>query len=182
MSSDNSPLNYNQLVDTLQGLCQQKKSGTVLIATHDNNLARILLNVGRIVSIVFGQKRDGDAIALIREITSCRVKFSESVVGPHEGANLPATGTILRMLGVVVSAPGGAGTSAIEAALGIIEHELIEVLGPMASLIWGEHLEKAGKPLTPDTVTRLLQKVASEISDPAKRQRFKEQVEKKIRG
>jgi len=111
MSEDNAPLNYGQLVDALQNLCQQKKSGTILVATHDNNLARILLDSGRIVSIVFGQKRDSDAIALIREITSCRVKFSESVVGSHEGANLPATGTILRMLGGGASAPSGAGTS-----------------------------------------------------------------------
>lgn len=182
MSEANSPLNYGQLVDALQNLCQQKKSGTILVATHDNNLARILLDGGRIVSIVFGQKRDNDALALVRQITSCRVKFSESVVGPHEGANLPATGTILRMLGGGANTQGGAGTSALKAALGIIEQELIEVLGPMASLILGEHLEKAGKPLTPDVVTRLLQTVATEISDPVKRQRFKEQVEKKIRG
>jgi hypothetical protein len=182
MSEDNSPLNHGQLVDALQNLCQQKKSGTILVATHDNSLARILLDGGRIVSIVFGQKRDSDAIAMIREITSCRVKFSDSVVGPHEGKNLPATSTILRMLGGGTNAPGGAGTTAIDAALGIIEHELIEVLGPMASLIWGEHLEKAGKPLTPATITRLLQTVATEISDPGKRQRFKEQVEKKLRG
>ena len=183
MSEDNSPLNYGQLVNALQDLCQQKRSGTILVATHDNNLARILLDGGRIVSVVFGQKRDSDALVLVRQITSCRVKFSEGVVGSHEGTNLPATGTILRMLGGGgAKTPGGAGTTAIEAALGVIEQELIEVLGPMASLIWGEHLEKAGKPLTPATITRLLQTVASEISDPAKRQHFKEQVEKKIRG
>lgn len=182
MSEDNSPLNHDQLVDTLQDLCQQKKSGTVLVATHDNNLARILLEDGRIVSIVFGQKRDNDAIPLVREITNCRVKFSENVVGSHEGANLPATSTILRMLGGSANAPGGAGTSAIGTPLDIIEHELIEILGPMASLIWGELLEKAGKPLTPDAISRLLQAAAAEISDPGKRQRFKEQVEKKIRG
>jgi hypothetical protein len=182
MSEDNAPLNYGQMVDTLRDFCQQKKSGTVLVATHDNNLARILLDGGRIVSVVFGQMRGSDAIALIREIRSCRVKFSDSVVGSHEGVNLPATATILRMLGGGANAPGGAGTSAIEASLGIIEQELIEVLGPMASLIWDEHLEKADKPLTPDSITRLLQKAASEISDPGKRQRFKEQVEKKLRG
>lgn len=181
MSEDNSPLNHGQLVGALQALCQQKKTGTVLIATHDNNLARILLDDGRIVSISFGQKRDSDAIPLVREITNCRVKFSDSVVGSHEGANLPSTDTILRMLGGGATVPGG-GTTAIEASLGVIEHELIDVLGPMASLIWGELLEKAGKPTTPDALNRLLQAAAAEISDPGKRRHFVEQAEKKIHG
>ncbi len=182
MSADHSPLNYGQLVDTLRNFCQEKKSGTMLVATHDNNLARILLDDGKIVSVVFGQKRDSDAIAMVREITSCRVKFSDSVVGSHKSANLPATGTILRMLGGGANAPGGVGTTAIEASLEIIEQELVDVLGPMASLIWDELLAKAGKPLTPDAITRLLQTAANEISDPGKRQHFKEQVAVKLRS
>lgn len=182
MSEDNSLLSYDQMVGTLRNFCQQKKSGTMLVATHDNNLARILLDDGKIVSVVFGQKRDSDAIAMLREITNCRVKFSDNVVGSHTSANLPATGTILRMLGGGADAPGEAGKTSIRSPLEIIEHELVDVLGPMASLIWEELLAKAGKPLTPDAITRLLQMAAAEISDPAKRQHFKEQVAVKLRS
>jgi hypothetical protein len=172
--SPDEPLTYKQLIDQLQRFCVEKKTGTVLIATEDNQLARILLENGDITFLAFGQKQAQDAVALIREIKTGRVKFSEGQVGSSGKQVLPPTREMLQAL---------AGTRATPAAaLKIIENELIDILGPMGSIICAEHLKKIGDLTQASALTDFINAVAREIKDPTKTRRFKEDVLKKIGG
>ena len=182
MATDDSLLDNRALMAEIGRLCQQKKSGTLLIAAQDNSLARILLNSGEIVSMVLGQKHGPDVIPLIRSITAGRIKFSEGkAVGIRDSDSLPPTETVLRQLGAQQPAVRSASGVPIGAsALKLIEDELVELLGPMASLVWNEHLEKFAEPGRPENLARLIDAVAAEIGDPGKIQRFKQQVRGKL--
>jgi hypothetical protein len=172
--SPDEPLTYKQLIDQLQRFCAEKRTGTVLIATEDNQLARILLENGNISFLAFGRKQAQDAVAQIREIKTGRIKFSEGHVGSYNKQVLSPTREMLQAL---------AGTRATPAAaLKIIENELIDILGPMGSIICAEHLKKIGDLTQASALTDLINAVAREIKDPTKARRFKEDVLKKIGG
>ncbi|HLQ27123.1 MAG TPA: hypothetical protein VK138_14760 [Acidiferrobacterales bacterium] len=172
--SPDEPLTYKQLIDQLRRFCGEHKTGTVLIATEDNQLVRVLLEKGNITFLAFGQKQGQDAVPLIREIKTGRIKFSEGHVGSSGKQALPPTREVLQAL---------AGTRATPAAaLKIIENELIDVLGPMGSIICAEHLKKAGDLTQASALTDFINVVAREIKDATKTRRFKEEVLKKIGG
>jgi hypothetical protein len=182
MATDDSLLDNRGLMAEIGRLCQQKKTGTLLIATQDNNLARVLLDAGEIVSMVLGQKHGQDVIPLMRNITAGRIKFSEGkAVGMRDTNSLPPTETVLRQLGAYIPAALPAGGVPIGAyALKLVEDELVEFLGPMASLVWNENLDKFTNPGKPENLTKLIDAVAAEIGEPGKIQRFKQQVRAKL--
>ncbi len=182
MATDNGWLDNRAVMAELGRLCQQKKSGTVLIATQDNHLARVLLEAGEIISMVFGQKHGQEAIPLVSNITAGRIRFSDGKAGGmRDSESLPPTESILRLLGANVPAARPAGGTPIgAAALKLIEEELVEFLGPMANLVWQENLDKIANPGKPENLAKLIDAVAAEIGEPAKIKRFKQQVRNRL--
>lgn len=193
MSTEQStPLTYAQLLDELRQACVEKQTGTMMIATKDNQLARILLRDGEIVSINYRLQNGRDAVPLLKEIKQARIKFSlgKTAGGGDRGAgNLPSTAEILRLLGAdnatpapVTATTGSVSVDQLPQAMKIIEAELIEVLGPLASLVWNEHVTPTDKPVSASKLRLLIDNLAKEIGDPAKVQRFKDVVWQKIGG
>ena len=179
---------YDGLLDELRRSCIEKRTGTLLIATEDNQLARIFLQAGEITFLSYGLKNGMDAIAAIKEIKQARAKFSHGRVGANRGGKLPPTAEILQRLGserrAAAARPASKSLSddQVPTALKMIEAELVEVLGPLAKIVWSEHLERIGKPIHPRELRTLIDNLAKEIGDPTKVQRFKEQIWQKIRG
>lgn len=190
MSSPDALLPYRELMDQLLGLCIEKRSGTALIATDDNHLARVVIEHGTITYLNYRLKKGEAAIPLIRQINAGRLKFSQGKLGPHDEGRLPAGADGLQLLTGSGSppksgkqAPASISVSRIEAAMKIIERELIEFLGPMGSIVIAELLNNVGgPPKSASKLKELVDKVAKEIGDPAKIANFKEQVWSKIRG
>jgi hypothetical protein len=183
-------LTYPELVDEIRRWCVEKSTGTMLIATEDNQFAKILFDGGAITFLSYGQKRGADAIALLQKVGRALVKLSQGpTAAPATEASLPDTTDILAQLAAA------AGTSAVavssrapldEAALGnvlkIIEAELIEHLGPLADIVWSEHLARLGKPLSAPRLAELVEGLAHEIRDPAKIKQFKDAIRAKSGG
>lgn len=176
-------------MDQLLRLCIEKRSGTALIATDDNHLARIVIENGTITYVDYRLKKGEAAIPLIRQINAGRLKFSEGKLGPHDEGRLPAGADGLLLLTGDSSRPRS-GTQApatipmnqIQVAIKIIEGELIEFLGPMGSIVIAEQLNNAGgPPKSAHKLKEIVDKAAKEIGDPAKITRFQEQVWNKIR-
>jgi hypothetical protein len=57
-----------------------------------------------------------------------------------------------------------------------IEDELVEVLGPMAGIVWAERLVTVDDITRPGAINKLADDLATEINDPQKAKRFKDQV------
>jgi hypothetical protein len=187
MVSDESLLSYRQLLDELGQLCAAQKSGTVLIATADNVLVRVLLERGQIISLSVGTKCGVDAVPLVRTIKAGRLRFSAgTTTGARETEALPPTDNLLALLaGAAGPADAARKTPATAAAAGSavfaqLEAALVEYLGPMGSLIWQEQLAAAGNPRDSAALNRAIDAAAAQIGDPAKTQRFKEQARKLI--
>jgi hypothetical protein len=171
---------YRELITLISKLCARGLTGTLLIVSEVNNLARVVIVAGNIIHFEYRLKKGVDAIPLFKEIQQGSVEFKNGKVISHESTPLPPTATLLLQLGgkagvsdgVAKTSSANASRLSLAEALKLIEHQLIDVLGPMATLIWEEHLERMGGP-TPDlNVQQLINDVATEIDDPDKATQF----------
>jgi hypothetical protein len=206
MSPERAAVPYAELLSELSRLCAARRTGTMFIATTDNQSARIGLQQGDIISLVFRTQRGLEAIDRIRKITAGRFTFSDTVVDRVASADLPTTSDLLSLLAgngappVVSAAPAppapppdaaprpGAPAQAQAAASpelvrvqGIIEAELTEFVGPIAPLLWRAHISKAAAAGSPLDLPALVEAVAREIGDRAKEDRFKQQALARLR-
>lgn len=180
-------LTYPELVDEMRRWCADKRTGTMLIATEDNHLAKILFESGAITLLSYGLKNGLEAIPLLTHIGHARVKVSPGRPPPPGARALPPTGEIMALLAATTESSGGrlpANTPLdgehLAKVLKIIETELIEHLGPLGDIVWTEHLERVGKPLSSLRLTGLIEGLAGEIGDPAKIRLFKDAIRDKI--
>ena len=206
MSPERAAVPYAELLSELSRLCAARRTGTMFIATTDNQSARIGLQQGDIISLVFRTQRGLEAIDRIRKITAGRFTFSDTVVDRVASADLPTTSDLLsllagnRALPVVSTTPAppapppdaaprpGAPAQAQAAASpelvrvqGVIEAELTEFVGPIAPLLCRGHISKAAAAGSPLDLPALVEAVAREIGDRAKEDRFKQQALARLR-
>lgn len=174
----------------LQRCCTEKRTGKLLIATEDNQLALIYLENGEIKSLSYGLKKGVEAIIPIKEITQARVKFSQKQIGVHQDGKLPSTAEILHLFAGEQRMPTTAArltpksitSDQMPGVLKVIETELVEFLGPLAVIVWSEQLDKIGKLTKPLQLQILIDNLAKEIGDPSKVKRFRQQIWQKIEG
>jgi hypothetical protein len=206
MSPERAAVPYAELLSELSRLCAARRTGTMFIATTDNQSARIGLQQGDIISLVFRTQRGLEAIDRIRKITAGRFTFSDTVVDRVASADLPTTSDLLSLLAgnrappVVSTTPAppapppdaaprpGAPAQAQAAASpelvrvqGVIEAELTEFVGPIAPLLCRGHISKAAAAGSPLDLPALVEAVAREIGDRAKEDRFKQQALSRLR-
>jgi hypothetical protein len=185
MIQDQSQTSYNsyaELMGALEGLHQQRSTGTLFIATPDNHFGRIVLREGEIVSLVFGTKSGEAAIPFIRAVKSGKFRFSQGQTPTDASESLPPSPVLLRRLSTslapppVPKVPPAIDLSRLGQIYKVIEEELVEFVGPIASLICSEHKAKFGAIAKTSSLYSLLESVANEIGDPDKARQFKERV------
>jgi hypothetical protein len=206
MSPERAAVPYAELLSELSRLCAARRTGTMFIATTDNQSARIGLQQGDIISLVFRTQRGLEAIDRIRKITGGRFTFSDTVVDRVASADLPATSDLLSLLAgnrappVVSAAPAppappadaaprplapaqapGAASPELVRVQAVIEAELTEFVGPIAPLVCRSHISKAAAAGSPLDLPALVEAVAREIGDRAKEDRFKQQALARLR-
>jgi hypothetical protein len=206
MSPEPASVPYAKLLSELSRLCAARRTGTMFIATTDNQSARIGLQQGDIISLVFRTQRGLEAIDRIRKITGGRFTFSDTVVDRVASADLPATSDLLSLLAgngappVVSAAPAppappadaaprplapaqaqAAASPELVRVQAVIEAELTEFVGPIAPLLCRAHISKAAAAGSPLDLPALVEAVAREIGDRAKEDRFKQQALARLR-
>jgi hypothetical protein len=209
LSPEPAPISYGQLLSELGALCSAKRTGTLFIATTDNQSARIGLRQGEIVSLGFRTQRGLEALDQIRKITAGRFSFSDTVVDRVLSADLPDTSDLLEMLSGGDSPPPppaipAAALAATSRAVGpvpshavapaaappvaqlvkaqaVIEAELTEFVGPIAPLLCREHVARAAAAGPPWDLPALVEAVSHEIGDRAKEDRFKQKTLARLR-
>ena len=207
MSPERAAVPYAELLSELSRLCAARRTGTMFIATTDNQSARIGLQQGDIISLVFRTQRGLEAIDRIRKITGGRFTFSDTVVDRVASADLPTTSDLLSLLAgngappvvsaapappapppdaaprpvAVAAQPPGAGSPELVKAQAVIEAELTEFVGPIAPLLCRGHIAKAAAAGPPLDVPALVEAVAREIGDGAKEDRFRQQALARLR-
>ena len=191
---------YGELLSELGALCAAKRTGTMFIATSDNQSARIGLRQGQIVSLVFRTQRGLEAVDHIRKISAGRFSFSDAMVDRDSSTDLPDTRDLLAWLSgdappapaapstPPASAPRTAATTTqplanqqLAKAQAAIEAELTEFVGPIAPLLCREHIARAAAAGPPWDFPALVAAVAREIGDRTKEDRFKQQALARLR-
>jgi hypothetical protein len=202
MSPEPAPVPYRQIVAELAALCRAKRTGTLFIATTDNQSARIGLREGEISSLAFRNQRGLEALIHLRKIVAARINFTDTVMDRGPRGDLPMTVDLLDMLDTndppaLVPTPPEPGP-ALAGATGpppaapsadaqltkvqaMIEAELTEYLGPMAAVICREHIARAAAASPPHDVRQIVEALAREIGDRAKEERFRQQVLARLR-
>jgi hypothetical protein len=194
MSPEPAPVPYHQIVTELAALCRAQRTGTLFIATTDNQSARIGLREGEISSLVFRNQRGLEAIIQLRKIVAGRINFTDAVMDRGPRGDLPMTVDLLAMLGTddfppIVPIrpepdpppPASAADAQLTRAQAVIEAELTEYLGPMAVVICREHIARAAAAGPPHDVRQIVEALAREIGDRAKEERFRQQVLARLR-
>ena len=208
MSPEPATLSYGQLLAELGALCSAKRTGTMFIATTDNQSARIGLSDGEIISLVFRTQRGLEALDHIRKIRAGRFSFSDAVVDRVSSADLPGTSDLLQMLSGVDAPPPIAAPATPPAATprsikpaparansppaaplvaqlakvqAVIEAELTEFVGPIAPLLCREHVARVAAAGPPWDLPALVDAVSHEIGDRAKEDRFRQQALARLR-
>jgi len=194
MSPEPAPVPYRQIVTELAGLCRARRTGTLFIATTDNQSARIGLREGEISSLAFRNQRGLEALINLRKIVAGRINFTDAVMDRGPRGDLPMTVDLLAMLGTddfppIVPTrpepdpppPASAADAQLTRAQAVIEAELTEYLGPMAVVICREHIARAAAAGPPHDVRQIVEALAREIGDRAKEERFRQQVLARLR-
>jgi hypothetical protein len=201
MSPEPASVPYRQIVIELAALCRAGRTGTLFIATTDNQSARIGLREGEISSLAFRNQRGLDALINLRKIVAGRINFTDAVMDRGPRGDLPMTVDLLAMLGIddppaVVPPPpepapptspaptslppASSADAQLTRVQAVLEAELTEYLGPMAAVICREHIARAAAS-PPHDVRQIVEALAREIGDRTKEERFRQQVLARLR-
>jgi len=174
---------YGELIGIIAGLCANGRTGSLFIISETNCFARVVIAAGNIIYLEYRLKKGAEAIPLFLEIDHGTLDFKDGKVISHKASPLPSTPDLLAQLGGEAAPAASAPQTAAAAsnlsaadAFKIIEDELIDILGPMASLVWEEHLERAGGPASDIDLGQLISSVSTEIDDPDKAAQFRNHV------
>jgi len=174
---------YEELVGIISGLCADGRTGSLFIISDTNCYARVVIAAGNIIYLEYRLKKGAEAIPLFLEIAHGTLDFKDGKVISHKASPLPSTPDLLMQLGGSASSadstpPAAAAVQKPSAseAFKVIEDQLVDVLGPMASLVWEEHLERTEGPKADIDLEQLVNSLATEIDDPDKAAQFRSHV------
>ena len=103
---ENLPL--RDLIEILQTLCSERRTGTMFVHTDTNHSARIGLEQGRIVFIACGRYRGMDAIEQIKKMQYGKYSFTESSFNSRTKTPLlPTRELLLQLAWATVGDPDG---------------------------------------------------------------------------
>jgi len=186
-------VSFAEIVSQLTAICTEHRSGTLFVTSHVNRSAQIVVENGNIVFLYYFNKRGQDALKLLPEIESGRYKFQEGSVPSMRTPSL-VTDEILQYLSAASGQSGQQNATAVatgsnpaeqkSAAHGqlsaeqkqILEEGLAIYIGPMASFICEDHLEKAGD------VQTAIERLAAEIPEAAQARSFSAEMSQRLIG
>jgi len=161
---------YDDLIVELRRLCAERRTGTLFIATADNEGGQLGLHDGIVVMARFRRKTGMEAAYGIRKIARARFTFTRDFVESPD-ASLSSTA----VLSVLTDAePPRALADSHGTLRTILTAALTEYLGPMAAIVVRDHLrdaERAGR--GPADVVEAL---ARGIEEPAAAAAFRARV------
>ncbi|HRK56311.1 MAG TPA: hypothetical protein PLQ67_02165 [Burkholderiaceae bacterium] len=89
---------WSELVREVARMCNERRTGTLFIATNDNRLARIALKDGVIAAVEFQRKQGLAAVKLMQGITGGTWRFNDELMMVGSAQSLPSTPGVLKML------------------------------------------------------------------------------------
>lgn len=179
--SEKRLLPFAELLAELEQLCQQRRTGTLLIFAASNRFAQFKLSEGEVVSLMYQNVRGTDALPLIREIRTGWSVFTNGAVSSSTDPRF-STADIIEALSSQngnevacrVEPPSPAINALTEEAKSMVKQTLARFIGPMAEVIFEEHLHKARD------LESFIAALAGEIPDPERAFQYRSDVERRL--
>ncbi|MCK5718664.1 MAG: DUF4388 domain-containing protein [Thiomargarita sp.] len=174
-------LPYPTLMAEIQHLSEERKTGTIFITSDSGHLIRIVLNEGEITCLVFNTKYRGyDAIPHIQNIKSGRLQFAEGVFEASQEVPLPPTAEIFETFYTDTEALTTQTPSNIRNIITHVKITLASYVGPIATIICDEYIDKMGKPQSIVEILIMVETIALEIDEPIEAGYFKQKIKEDI--
>lgn len=187
MIAESQLLPYATIIETLEQHCAARHSGTLFITSQSNASIRFILIDGRIVSMAQRRELGLEALDSIKQMQSGRLRFTPGLMYSPDGQqHLPNTAELIELLldpddSTYESSNSSdpvtlfeisednlvpaAGTIDKRTVRMVVEFQLTEIVGPMASIICDEHFASAGNYLHQIEIVLLLKSISAEIGD-----------------
>lgn len=170
MSAD-APASYDQLITELRRLCAEGQTGTLFIATVENEAGQLGLRNGVIVAARFRRQIGLEAARGLKQIRAARFAFTRDLVEAPDPHHPLSSTAVLSMLTGTEGANGHADGLAVQ---NILTAALTEYLGPMAAIVVRDQLRDADR--TGRGSADVVEALARGIDEPVGAAAFKEQA------
>jgi hypothetical protein len=168
---------YDELIAELRRLGVERRTGTLFIATADNESGQIGMRDGLIVHARFRRKTGIEAAYVLRKIGKARFSFTKDFVETTDPSL--SAGAVIAVLTdvempVAPHATRHGGPEDHEAVRRVLTKTLTEYLGPMAAVVVRDQLreaERAGR-----EPAQVVDALARSIDEPASASAFKQQA------
>lgn len=164
----------------LRKLCQEKKTGTLLIMNNGHILGQISLEKGDIVSLMAGKQHGINVLQIFLELEIGDIAFTSSPLSTPR-MSLPSTTEILAILERVETTTAssllsaqGSHPSLTAASKTILEQTLKEFIGPIATMICTDHFRVA------NTLAATIDALANDIPSSQAAAQFRERVRQRL--
>lgn len=184
--SERKALDNKELINEIINLCRQHASGTVFIATAENKQARIVLIEGEIVCASMHRLDGIEVIRMLASLPSGIFGFNPDLQLVTRKQSLPDTESLIQILqsGGAQSNQVQVANSDTEAALlparskimEVLVQESTEFLGPMATVICQDYLQKLTESINPSNIQQVIRQLEQDINDTDKAQKFRAAV------
>lgn len=136
---------YKDFIATIAELCRTAMTGCLYFTTENNTPGRFHLKGGKILAIIYSNKKGWDAVTDIPSISSVRYRFDQFGASASTDDSLPSTDMILKTLapeGVSLDANSQQTANTItQKQRDILEKALIEIIGPVGSILCDDHVK-----------------------------------------
>ena len=172
---------YDELIAELRRLGLERRTGTLFIATADNESGQIGIRDGLIVHARFRRKTGIEAAYVLRKIGKARFSFTKDFVEMADPSlSAGAVIAVLTDVELPVASPSAAPSAPSsaaddrEAVRRVLTKALTEYLGPIASVVVQDHLRDAER--TRLEPTAVVDALARSIDEPASASAFRRQA------
>jgi hypothetical protein len=178
-------LAYSDLIVEIEKLSFQKVTGTVFITTDDDHLMRLVLDEGRISSLLLDNRLSGyDAISFFETIKFGKLHFTKNIFETAQEVPLPNTDELFQMFRnkrrFALSQNQGENSEStsveITDAIERIKKALAEEIGPFAAIVCDEYVKQINVINTMSDILIMIDAVAVEIDDTKAAQAFKDKL------
>lgn len=187
MAENKGLLSLAEIRAELQQLCQQNKSGRLVVLANSNRFVSFDLSEGRIVSVNYASYKGAEALLQIAEnVTSGRPTFMASTDPKDETDTLPEMDEIWSLLGAgsssalsgsapSVSEPAAVGAAAMsEQDKAILINLLSAEIGPVASILAQDVLGQA------TSIEQAINELGAKIDDSRQASEFIAKASKQL--
>jgi hypothetical protein len=190
------------LVDQIAALCDQRKTGNLVLISDDNRMAQMHLLQGLIMFIMCRGRRGQDALPLMRTMTNARMSLDSNALIRNEGTAFSPASVLAYLKGTTQQLPepgnlsdaGQAAPGAAQAPQSVARPQPVEApakgvsadvrhmlqavmvryIGPMAEIVCDEHFD------ADHDLHALVNALAAEIPNEAQGAAFKAEIAKSL--